>query len=99
MPIFFSQPSAIILKNEGIEHQMEMEHTASIGARNHNHTRHGPGLWSQGDAHSLGMSNSACFYWLSYLEMTEAELRLRREVITIFRENFGYYGHRKITME
>ena len=46
-----------------------------------------------------GMSKSTYFYRLSHLEMTDAELRLRREVIIIFEENFGYYGHRKIAVE
>ena len=46
-----------------------------------------------------GMSKSTYFYRLSHLEMTDAELRLRREVILIFQENFGYYGHRKIAVE
>jgi len=45
------------------------------------------------------MSKSTYFYRLSHLEMPEEELRLRREIITIFHENFGYYGHRKITVE
>lgn len=46
-----------------------------------------------------GMSKSTYFYRLSHLEMADAEQRLRREVIIIFEENFGYYGHRKITVE
>lgn len=44
-----------------------------------------------------GMRRSTYFYRLSHLEMTDAELRLRRETVAIFRENGGYYGHRKIT--
>ena len=46
-----------------------------------------------------GMSKSTYFYRLSHLEMPDAELRLRREIMTIFEENFGYYGHRKIAAE
>lgn len=44
-----------------------------------------------------GMRRSTYFYRLSHLEMSDAELRLRRETVAIFRENGGYYGHRKIT--
>lgn len=46
-----------------------------------------------------GMSKSTYIYRLSHIEMPEEELRLRCEIIAIFQENFGYYGHRKITVE
>ena len=46
-----------------------------------------------------GISKSTYFYRLSHLEMSDAELRLRREVIIVFHESFGYYGHRKIAVE
>ncbi len=46
-----------------------------------------------------GMKRSTYFYRLSHLEMSEAELRLRREVIAIFHDSFDYYGHRKIALE
>lgn len=46
-----------------------------------------------------GMKKSTYFYRLAHLEMSEDELRLRRNIFNIFHESFDYYGHRKITLE
>lgn len=45
------------------------------------------------------MKKSTYFYRLAHLEMSEGELKLRRTIISIFQESFGYYGHRKIALE
>lgn len=46
-----------------------------------------------------GMKKSTYFYRLAHLEMSEDELKLKRNIINIFHESFDYYGHRKITLE
>ena len=46
-----------------------------------------------------GMKKSTYFYRLAHLEMSEAEMKLRRDIVNIFHDSFDYYGHRKIAIE